>query len=290
MKTILIITALILNATLSAGQTHEISFSMRAGISSDSFSKSSTNFDSEFGYNRIQTVSDKGLFLNYGYKFSKRFNLFLTAGFGYSKELHQFPILAREITFVRQVHLVDFEKDRLAINFFGLKKRFTNKRKNFSLELGILYNQRYYTENLERIVEENWQVSDRLNWIEYRYDIEVIHGEYKIDFNHGKKRNRIGRGQIELGKFDLELTALWNITNELKFTFGAAISPRHIFYYNHDYESRKYINGELDPAGSINYVGVAGDSDYNGFGKKNNFYYLTSGLTYSFRKRKNKEN
>lgn len=237
-------------------------------------------------YSDVNVISDVGTFLNYSYKFSKKFNLYVTAGIGRAKTQSQFPLFARTSFLHRMIHLVPHEKTRTQINWLGLKKRFSFFDGKFDLDISASLNRRLFKNGKDYLFEPEFQVSIA-SWIEYRYDIEVIYDEYMKDFNYGPNYKRVESSHFEFSKLDLEVSGNWRITDNVLFNFGIAYSPRHIFFYDADYETRQYSNGELDPSLYVNYQGLVGNPDWNGNGSRTDFIYLTSGLTYKFMKKKN---
>ena len=260
----------IIISTKTLSQDSELDFKISYGFSTNNF-KEKNGFTKDGNYHQqvigIYPHYDFGGTLLYKLNAWKKQKVFINFGGQFDVMKDYQPIYDDYSSYL--LGGIDLKNHRFGLNL-GVSKQFYFYDGRLILDLGLNVIKRIAAKKTKNYERDMASTPGR-DWISYNYDMSVYSGEYFENTNNIKKINTI---------YNLNYTAtlkfkLWSSTY---LNFGCSYIRNNVYFYDLKYTTENYINGSTTPEVS-NYQSHSGNIKE---GVKNNYFYLTAGISVKF--------
>jgi len=248
--------------------SQELDLNYRFGIPTKYLSIESTtnNGYQKSSANRMRSRFDSGLYFGYSHEIWKRIGLHATGGIEFSRETLYLPIVDPDGVYLEGVPI---SNGRFTYHL-GIKKRFKIWEDRLFIDLGLRVVDRF-PYRYEQNYSSDYKFSDR-DWIEYKYDIDTYHGDYRV--NDNIVENAI---YTDLNA-QLNLDVCFKLNQYLRLNVNTNYTRNNYFFYNYTYSARYYYNGSPTPTAIVEFQGIQGAD----FGVRNHYIYTEIGLKWTF--------
>lgn len=279
-KYFLYLIAIIISAT-TFSQDSELDFKISYGFSTNNF-KEKNGFTKDGNYHQqilsIYPQYDLGGALLYKFHVWKKQKVFVNCGGQFDMMKDYQPIYDEYSSYL--LGGIGLKNYRIGLDL-GVSKQFYFYEGRLILDLGL--------DAIKRIPVKKTKYYGRgmaptpgRDWISYSYDMSVYSGEYFENPNDIKKINT----NLNL---NYSATLKFKLASSTYLNFGCSYIRNNVYFYDLKYTTENYINGSTTPEVS-NYQSHSGSIKE---GVKNNYFYLTAGISVKFNtfvKKDTKEN
>lgn len=268
-RTILFLLSFFMLNSIGLGQSNFLSVEYRFGQPLD-LKPQTFGLDEGYEYQNAENIFEQGLGVDYAHAFWKKFLLYGNVGFDLSgTRRYQKLVDFRGRRHIDNIILNDYRFDI----HLGIEKRFALFDSKLMINTGWrLVLRTSFEKSIDYTSDFRTFDYGNGNFIAYRYDLTTHHGTFY--------KNPAGINQS--GKVGNEFFAGFNIkmTDNIYFNFNMNLTTHNVFYYDYSYEALYFTNGiqTLD-------VEVHGFLSERKFGVKNNFFFLSTGLSFNLGKK-----
>ncbi|MBI1836516.1 MAG: hypothetical protein HYR91_04555 [Flavobacteriia bacterium] len=262
-------------------QDSEVDFQLRYGFATNNL-KEKSGFAKDGKYHQqilsIYPQYDFGGSLLYKFKIWKKQKLFLNVGGQLDIMKDYQPIYDNYSSYL--LGGIDLKNNRIGLDL-GISKQLEFYDGKMVLDLGVNVIKRFAF-NKTKHYERDMAPTPGRDWISYSYDMSIYSGKYYDNSNNIKKIN---------ANFNLAYNATlkFKTSPNTYVNFGCSYIRNNVYFYDLKYTTENFINGSTIPE-VYNYQSHSGSIKE---GVKNNYFYLTAGISIkfnSFIKNETKEN
>lgn len=248
-------------------QLHELKVSTSAGVPQKNLFVQSPLPNSKFDYMGIQTISQYGTTLGYGYNLLAKYNVHLEVGLSYNQINYYQPIIEQSGIDLDHIY---FNAKRIDFSL-GVLKRFKVPNSQFNIDMKLNFVRRQFLSKTNSY--SSGFVSNNEDWIEYSYELVTYTGGFYEQNNKG-----LEAGYYRPINTEAYLGTLYEFKN-LAFMFGVTYSRNYFVFNDFNFDVNYYTNGSTTPTGTYSYNGFL---DGTKFVTRDHFFTMSMGVSKFF--------